>query len=83
MSSKQDYEATASILRSFITDSNASPVARSTVELVAIRLAIHYGEGNPKFDKQRFLIAAGVGTLRAEADARVAQRLAESEVAHA
>lgn len=63
---RKDYNAIADILRTEregwqrVSDGVASAVGNAAVGTVALRFADYAQTDNPRFDRDRFLIAAGV-----------------------
>lgn len=59
-SSAQDYRAVANILNtSKLTYGGDVSPADSVIEDIAVALADHFEADNPRFDRQRFMTAAG------------------------
>lgn len=67
--SRKDYEAIAEILRSereyFQGESDLDIRALGTLTTVSARLSLLFAQGNPNFDREKFLKACGLD-LRGE-----------------
>lgn len=58
---RKDYELIARAIRRS-ADADRSTLRLAAIETVAVLLAVDLAEGNPRFDRARFLAACGVAS---------------------
>jgi len=60
MSSSRDYEAAAAVIRKQVVESVGTVEGMAVVLAFATGMADYYAAENPRFDRARFMKAAGV-----------------------